>query len=48
MQATYKLPWNTLKKGSLIRFTNDSTIYRVLTLASDGTAQLMPYRNFSM
>lgn len=46
--TTYKLPWNTLKKGSLIKFTNDSTVYRVLTLANDGTAQLMPYQNFSM
>ena len=45
--TTYKLNWNTLKKGSLIKFTNDGTIYRVLTLANDGTAQLMPHRNFS-
>lgn len=48
--TTYTLNWNTLKKGSLIRFTNDGsgTVYRVLTLASDGTAQLMPHRNFAL
>lgn len=48
MDTTYKLNWNTLKKGSLIKFTGDAAIYRVLTLASDGTAQLMPHRNFSI
>lgn len=46
--TTYTLNWNTLKKGSLIKFTGDATIYRVLTLASDGTAELMPHRNFSI
>ena len=46
--TTYTLNWNTLKKGSLIKFTNNSTIYRVLTLANDGTAQLMPHRNFTI
>jgi hypothetical protein len=41
--TTYKLNWNLLKKGSLIKIpTDNNRKYRVLSLANDGTAEIVP------
>lgn len=43
MDATYNLNWHKIKKGSLIKFNGDNIIYRILTLDTNGIAQIMPY-----
>lgn len=42
MDATYKLDWNVLKEGSVIKFNGETNLFRVWSLNTDGTAEIIP------